>query len=106
MNVDRLADPLDLCPTEWLKCEIALDQFSRAVADDCGSGIGNVLQPGRQIHGMSDWRVFSMHGAGLNCSHHHLTGICSRPDLDWGTSFCSQACAIAPDFILHSHRGI
>src|SRR5262245_65074552 len=103
MDIDRLADPFDLCWTEWPQCEIALDQLPRAVADDCGAWVGKALQPGRQIYGMSDRRVFSMLGTGLNCSYHHLAGICSRPELDRGTSFCSQTCAIAPDFILHSH---
>src|SRR5262245_31934027 len=106
MDADRLADPFDSCRTEWPQCEIALDQLSRAVADDCGAGISKTLQSGREIYSMSDRCVFSMHGAGLNRSHHHLAGICSRPELDRGSPFCSQTCAIAPDFILHSHRGI
>src|SRR5262245_66331633 len=106
MDANRLADPLDLCGPEWPQSEIALDQLSRAVADDCGAGIGKALQPGRQIYGMSDRRVFSMHGAGLDSSHHYLAGIGSRPELDRGASFGSQTGAIAPDFILHSHCGI
>src|SRR5262245_35962294 len=106
MDANRLADPLDLCGPEWPQSEIALDQLTGAVADDCGAGIGKALQPGRQIYGVSDRRVFSMHGAGLNRSHHHLAGIGSRPELDWGASLGAQTCAIAPDFVLHSHRGI
>src|SRR5262245_1650441 len=106
MHIDRLADPFDLCRTKWLECEIALDQFSRAVANDGRAWVGKALQPGRQIYRMSDGRVFSMPGTGLNRSYHYLAGIGSRLKLDWGMSFCSQTHAIAPDLILHSHRGI
>src|SRR5215471_9251901 len=106
MDIDRLADPFDLRLTEWLQREIALHQLSGTVADDRGSNIGKALQSGRQIYGMSDRRVFSMHGASLNRSHHHLASICSGPNLDRGASLCSQTCAITPDFIVHSHRGI
>jgi hypothetical protein len=47
-----------------------------------------------------------MGGAGLDCSHHHFAAVCSRPDLNRGTSFRPQARAVAPNFILHPHRGI
>src|SRR5262245_66433267 len=93
MDANRLADPLDLCGPEWPQSEIALDQLTRAVTDDCGAGIGKALQPGRQIYGVSDRRVFSMHRAGFNCSHHHLAGIGYPPELNRGADLASHTCA-------------
>ena len=106
MHVDRFADPLHLRPPEWPEREIALDQMSRAVANDRGTGIGEALQPGCKIYGVTNRRVFGMASTGFDRSHHHFAAICSGPDLNWRPAIRSQTGAVAPDLILHPHRTV
>ena len=60
VDIDRLADPLHMGWTERAQCEIALDEFPRAIADDGGSSIGERLQPRSKIYGVSYRRVLGM----------------------------------------------
>src|SRR6476660_3201018 len=106
MYVDGLADPLHLRPPQRPERKVALDQCASAVANDRGSGTGEILQPGCKIYGVTNRRVFSVAGAGINRSHYHFAAVGSSPDLNWCPAIRSYTRAVAADLILHPHRAV
>ena len=78
IDVDRLADALDLGRSERLQREISFDQLARLLADCDRSGRRERLHPRGEIGGMADWSVLSLSAAGCYRPHDHLAGI--HPD--------------------------
>jgi hypothetical protein len=79
---DRLVDAFhDLCP-ELLEHEQAFDQPARAVADQHGAGLGQLLQAGGDVGGLADDCHLVAKLASADVAGDHEAGVDAHPDRD------------------------
>jgi len=105
IDLDRLAQPLDLDGSERLDGDVALGEAQRFGGDHDRSGGGQLFHARGQMGGLAHGGVVHAEIA-PDGAHDHIARVHTDPDLDGDPLLPADAVRVLPDGLLHPERGI